>query len=218
MNIIQLLKDVFLPKQEEKKPVAGEEEKKAEKQGNIPAGKGNYTEIIEGLISAAGYRDYTPVGYPEPVCPSCGNKLEEFPQRKTRCPSCKEEIFVRTRESDKQKVLLNSGQLDEFERQRNLDSGRYDTKMKNLAEKLEKYSEAGGWIFLSVLDDKDTREFAEFHGAAIKSGSEDEISALKLIIRPDSRVRTKTWFNDPEKDTGLKEYEQQKKEWFDKHK
>ena len=216
MNIIQLIKDVFLPKQEEESKTF--EKKAAGEKANIPAGTGSYSELIEKLISAAGYRDYTPAGTLEAVCPSCGNKLEEFPPRKIRCPSCNQEIFVRTRESDNQKVLLNSGQLDEFESQRTLDSGRYDTKMKNLAERMEKYSETGGWIFLSVLDDKDTPEFTEYHGRTIKSGSEEENAALRLLVRPDSRARTKTWFNDPVKDSDWKEYEQQKKDWFDKHK
>lgn len=219
MNLIQLIKDTLFPKQEpETGPVEEKEKRTAGEPVDIHEKIDNYNDLIEELISAAGFREYKPAGSPEAFCPSCGYALEEFPPRKMQCPSCKADIFVRTRESDKQKVLLNNWQLDEFERQRNMDSGRYDTKMKNLADKMEKYSETVGWVFLSVLDEKDSPEFAEYHGRVIRSGSEDEISALKMLIRPDSRARTKTWYDDPGKDTDPGEYEQQKKEWFDKYK
>jgi len=210
MNIIQLIKDVFLPKQEEKE---------AGLPGELPAGKIEYSKLIEDMVSSAGYRDYTPMGSPEAVCPSCGSELENFPPRKIQCPSCNKDIFVRTRGSDKQKVLLKSDELDEFEARRIFDSGRYDRRITKLIEDMERYaSGSGGWLFLSALKDNDSLEFVELHGRVIKSGSTEETEALKLLIRPDSRARTKTWFNDPEKDADPGEYEQQKKEWFDNHK
>ncbi|WP_421909463.1 hypothetical protein [Methanolacinia petrolearia] len=230
MKIFQTLKDIFAPKTEEKEKTsaAGETPGKAAEGARaekLPAQEGqksakamNYAELINGLISNAGYRNYKPVGIEEAACPSCGKELDSFPVRKMQCPSCGADIFVRTRASDKRKVLLTGDQLEEFERQRTLDSGMYDTKMKNLAERMEKYSDHGGWVFLSVLDEKDTPEYAEYHGMVIKSRSGEEKKALGLLIRPDSRARTKTWFNNPEQDTSPDEYEAQRKEWFDSRK
>ncbi|WP_048148742.1 hypothetical protein [Methanolacinia paynteri] len=229
MKIFQTLKDIFAPKTEEKEKTsaAGEtpgkaaEKARAEKLPSQKVSKSakaaNYAELINGLISDAGYRNYTPVGIEEAVCPSCGKDLDSFPVRRIQCPSCSADIFVRTRASDKKKVLLTGDQLEEFEKQRPLDSGMYDTKMKNLAERMEKYSDHDGWVFISVLDEKDTPEYAEYHGRVIKPGSGEEKKALGLLIRPDSRARTKTWFNDPEQDTSPDEYEAQRKEWFGKY-
>ncbi|MBP2133402.1 DNA-directed RNA polymerase subunit RPC12/RpoP [Methanomicrobium sp. W14] len=228
MGILQIIKEAILPKKEEpiktvspKPENVKQREETSKKSGPDKAVKvtvkRDYSKYIEELISDAGYRDYTPAGNPDAVCPSCKKSLESFPQKKMPCPYCNADIFVRTRTSDKKKILLNEEQLEEFDRQRTLDSGKYDTKMKNLAEKMEKYSETGGWVFLSALDEKDSPEVVKLHGRVIKSGSEEETEALKLLARPDSRARTKTWFNDPEKDTDLKEYEIQRKEWLDKY-
>lgn len=226
MKIIQLIKDLFNPDsgKNEKPGLAGEtagEEKKNTPSGeeSNPAKTPNYTELINGMVSAAGYTNYTPVGSTNSVCPSCGAGLENFPSRKMQCPSCGADIFVRTRDSDRKKVLLSSGQLEEFESQRIYDSGKYDRKVEKLTGDMARYaSGTGRWIFLSALSENDNKEFIQLHGRLIESGSEEEAETLRLLIRPDSRARTKTWLNDPEHDPDLKEYEQQRKDWFDSRK
>lgn len=49
-------------------------------------------------------------------CPHCNALLEPIPQRKKRCPSCGQQIFVRTRPSDRQRILvteLGAKQVDD---------------------------------------------------------------------------------------------------------
>lgn len=226
-SILQLLKDLLFPKNEEKEKSstagAAATEKRTEEAssgaGKKPAKAGDYGKMIKGLVSDAGYGKYTPVGSTKAICPSCGSELEKVPPRKIQCPSCNKDIFVRTRESDKKKVLLKGEQLDEFEAQRIFDSGRYDRRIAKLIEDTERYAAAsGGWVFVSALAENENPVFVELHGKVIKSGSNEETEALRLLIRPESRARTKTWFNDAEKDTDWKEFEQQKKDWFDNRK
>ena len=52
---------------------------------------------------------------PTPVCPSCGVKLEVTPQHKKKCPSCGQYIYVRTRPSDKQRVLVNEEEANRID-------------------------------------------------------------------------------------------------------
>jgi len=225
MKIIQLIKDLFAPESEKNERPAAADEKDMNITKNISAREevkiaknSNYAELINEMVSTAGYAKYTPVGSTDAACPSCGVKLDNFPSRKMQCPSCSADIFVRTRESDKKKVLLNSGQLEEFEAQRIYDSGKYDRKVEKLTGDMVRYSSGTGkWIFLSALSENDNKEFVQFHGRLIESGSEEEAETLRLLIRPDSRARTKTWLNDPDHDPDLKEYEQQRKDWLDNY-
>jgi len=39
-------------------------------------------------------------------CPHCNGRLEKVPQRKTKCPACGNYIYVRTRPSDRQRILV----------------------------------------------------------------------------------------------------------------
>jgi DNA-directed RNA polymerase subunit RPC12/RpoP len=57
------------------------------------------------------------IGDVEPKCPYCGHTLEKKPVRKKKCPSCGNFIFVRTRPSDRQKVLVTEQQAAQIERQ-----------------------------------------------------------------------------------------------------
>jgi len=52
---------------------------------------------------------------PTPACPSCGVKLEVTPQRKKKCPSCGQYIYVRTRPSDRQRVLVNEEEANRID-------------------------------------------------------------------------------------------------------
>ena len=54
-------------------------------------------------------------GDQKPECPYCHNILDQIPQRKKKCPFCKEKIIVRTDPLDKKKILLRNNQLEEFE-------------------------------------------------------------------------------------------------------
>jgi predicted RNA-binding Zn-ribbon protein involved in translation (DUF1610 family) len=55
--------------------------------------------------------------YAPPICPYCGYDLPKFPARKLKCPSCKKYILVRTRPSDRVRILIREDQVDEIEKQ-----------------------------------------------------------------------------------------------------
>ena len=58
------------------------------------------------------------IGRTDDVCPSCLAKLEHRPKRKTACPACGADIFVRTRLVDGASVLVDDAGRREIEAQR----------------------------------------------------------------------------------------------------
>lgn len=52
----------------------------------------------------------SPLGNPDPECPSCGGRLEQFPTQKIQCPACKSSIYQKLRPYDQRPVLLNENQ------------------------------------------------------------------------------------------------------------
>lgn len=59
-----------------------------------------------------------------PACPSCGVILDTFPSRTRKCPSCKQKLVVRTRRSDRAKLLLTESQGRVFDTERSRDAKR----------------------------------------------------------------------------------------------
>lgn len=51
------------------------------------------------------------IGRTDPVCPSCELHLGRMPEHKTRCPRCAKLLYVRTRPTDLQRVLLTKAEL-----------------------------------------------------------------------------------------------------------
>jgi hypothetical protein len=51
------------------------------------------------------------VGETDPICPCCEIALERMPGRKKKCPGCGEFIYVRTRPSDRQRILITEEQI-----------------------------------------------------------------------------------------------------------
>ena len=58
------------------------------------------------------------IGRTDDVCPSCLAQLERRPKRKTACPACGADIFVRTRLVDGASVLVDDAGRREIEAQR----------------------------------------------------------------------------------------------------
>ena len=54
----------------------------------------------------------TLLGVTGAICPYCAAPFSKMPQRKTKCPSCKQFVYSRTRPIDDQKVLLRESDLD----------------------------------------------------------------------------------------------------------
>jgi len=59
------------------------------------------------------------VGNLDDICPHCSKRLTKWPQRKTKCPFCGKYILVRTRPTDRQRVLVTEKQAEEIEAQWN---------------------------------------------------------------------------------------------------
>jgi len=51
------------------------------------------------------------VGSTEKNCPYCSVALAKFPGRKTKCKACQNYIYVRTRPSDEQRILVKESEL-----------------------------------------------------------------------------------------------------------
>ncbi len=66
------------------------------------------------------------VGNVEPICPHCDQRLEKKPGRKKKCPHCGDFIFVRTRPSDEQRVLVTEAEVEEIEEQWSIVNGTHD--------------------------------------------------------------------------------------------
>jgi len=72
------------------------------------------------------------VGNLEAVCPYCNQSLEKKPGKKKKCPHCGQFIYVRTRPSDEQQVLVTEAQTEEISEQWSIINGTHDAY---LAEK-----------------------------------------------------------------------------------
>jgi hypothetical protein len=68
-------------------------------------------------VGAKGARGDSQIGNVEAICPYCGGVLEKKPERKKKCPYCKDFIFVVTRPSDVQEVLVRKEQVEEIAEQ-----------------------------------------------------------------------------------------------------
>lgn len=66
------------------------------------------------------------VGNLEAVCPYCNQSLEKKPGRKKKCPHCGQFIYVRTRPSDEQQVLVTEAQAEEIGEQWSIVNGTHD--------------------------------------------------------------------------------------------
>lgn len=71
-------------------------------------------------------RDFEPLGNVDAVCPHCNQALEKKPGRKKKCPYCGQFIYVRTRPSDEQQVLVTEAQAEEIEEQWSIVNGTHD--------------------------------------------------------------------------------------------
>lgn len=82
--------------------------------------------------------DLTQIGESEPICPYCKANFEKMPLKKTNCPSCKNDVFVRTRPFDEKKILIKDVEIDEIERQWAIKSGTLDQYNQFLEEREQK--------------------------------------------------------------------------------
>jgi hypothetical protein len=57
------------------------------------------------------------IGNLNDVCPYCSSKLNRRPQKKKKCAQCGNYIYVRTRPTDRKRVLVTEKQIEEIEDQ-----------------------------------------------------------------------------------------------------
>jgi len=74
------------------------------------------------------------IGNVDPVCPYCAFSLVKMPGKKTKCPNCKNDIYVRTRPVDRKKVLVTIQQVEVLEEQWAIVNGAHQ---EYLAQKRE---------------------------------------------------------------------------------
>ncbi len=66
------------------------------------------------------------IGNIDAICPCCGSELEKKPGKKKKCPHCGQFMYVRTRPSDKQQVLVTQAQADQIEEQWSIVNGTHE--------------------------------------------------------------------------------------------
>jgi hypothetical protein len=104
--------------------------------------------ILRNLFSAK--KDGKPeemIGNVDPVCPHCAFALLKMPGKKTKCPNCKNYIYVRTRPVDGKKVLVTTQQVEALEEQWAIVNGthqEYLAKKREFEEERSRLSEHSG--------------------------------------------------------------------------
>jgi len=92
-------------------------------------------------------RGMKPIGNMDAICPHCTHILDKMPGRKKKCPHCGEFIFVRTRPSDEQRVLVTEVQAQEIEEQWSIVNGthgEYVDAKKRFSDEKAKLAERFG--------------------------------------------------------------------------
>lgn len=145
----------------------------------------NYYQLVHDIIKQ-NPPERKLIGNPNPICPYCSEPLKKMPGRKTICPSCGNPILVRTRASDKQKVLITEKQQRELIIQNQLADGFYDQKIEILIRTLNGYQTyTNKWRILAGDHHVDEPEHQELLNKYFIVGSKEEIQAIRLLCRPD---------------------------------
>jgi len=77
------------------------------------------------------------IGLTEKKCPYCGVSLAKFPGRKTKCKGCQNYIYVRTRPSDGQRILVTENEIVRVEELWAIKNGTH----KDFLYKRKKYND-----------------------------------------------------------------------------
>jgi hypothetical protein len=90
--------------------------------GGSQTPKANSASVTVTPIALFKYH-FPEIGRLDAICPYCGAALDKFPGRKKKCPTCSKYIYVRTRPSDRRKVLVTEDEATEIEIQYDAISG-----------------------------------------------------------------------------------------------
>lgn len=121
--------------------------------------KSEIVDINEMIIEKTGKES-------EPICPHCGGVLEKKPQRKKKCPLCKNYIYVRTSSSTSDKVLVTEEEAKKIDWLKNLEN--YGISEKDFNDQKNKLSKQFGCIasnhdVIHSLFNKLVLENTDFH-------------------------------------------------------
>ena len=78
---------------------------------------------------------FNAVGNVDAVCPYCNAAINKKPGRKKKCPHCGNDIYVRTRPGDDQKVLVTIVLADVIDEQWSIVNGTHDAYLAKRQEK-----------------------------------------------------------------------------------
>lgn len=77
------------------------------------------------------------IGIDTANCPYCGTELKKFPGRKTKCKSCNNFIYVRTRPYDNKKILIKEDEIIDIQIEWEKKNGTYEFHQKERNELIE---------------------------------------------------------------------------------
>lgn len=84
-------------------------------------------------INAQSTEDYKVVDKREAICPYCKCKLDKIPGRKTKCPKCKKDMYVRTNPKGIRSVVTEE-EAEKIDEEWSLVSGSHDDFIKDKEE------------------------------------------------------------------------------------
>jgi predicted RNA-binding Zn-ribbon protein involved in translation (DUF1610 family) len=77
------------------------------------------------------------IGVTEPICPYCDRHLDKMPGRKKKCPDCGNDIYVRTRPSDRSRILVRVDQVPIVEEQWSIANGTHEQFLATRQRRLD---------------------------------------------------------------------------------
>ena len=83
----------------------------------------NYTSILTQLTQESQKTQIV-------ICPYCNTLLDKMPTQKKKCPSCGNDIYVRTEYPSRKKLLLTKEQVDKLDAQRTLEREKEAEKIR----------------------------------------------------------------------------------------
>ena len=96
-------------------------------------------------------------------CPYCGKSLPKFPYRKTRCKNCGNYMYVRTRPSDRKRILVREDNIEELESQWAKKKGKRQIAVIDVSDEMDEeitklvnsFSEFCNYKELLKIEEKD---------------------------------------------------------------
>lgn len=144
----------------------------------------------ERYIKEISQPEFSALGTTESVCPYCMAKLEKFPQRKTKCKSCGQPIYSRTRPLDGEKVLIREDEIELLEDQWNEESSQRPAPIKIIPG--HDYA-----IYSQMAMESDTNPEVEFAARRLFSENADSHKIQTELAARDAgfikRVELRVW-------------------------